>query len=708
MGIPNVYLGHVYGQKSVKIVAAKSLYREETKVVETQGRVQSGIIFVGLDLTAEEITMMRERAYQREGLSSITCLNESMNILSSAGFGEKSGINVLEMILPHNFLYAMLTGSIKPVLNGREFKYAIVKTTPKSLEEYYNAIRTATVFTPFRHLGRFLDSEVAREERKRIARRITQENEAKFHQLHLNKPEENPQNVYAVEVSETSSLGAFFRKIWGTHVIAKIQVGANPKFSPFLEENLPQCLKEFDRPSLDFFTKVKKNLLFSQSVVDLIRSHLTQNFDRYDNFTQQNLVNLLVPEVDGNEMKYNFVVTSRELIIISNSVRIGFVDWILSKHVLISGYSHDVRFAGEVWMDEEHSLHINANSGTYRPTEEQLDRVVELASLLFPDLKFCAEHAKHEEDVEKKEEEDVDMQEDVELEEDDFEWVPMDSHEHNEENELEQTRNQLSLITKPLTTKPRRKEENIGVLLAKFDPLTTHHEETIESALKAGVFDKIIVVPSDITTDVIRTPVLDRQNMINLRYSEDPRVITFLAHSLPGVPLWGWVSNIVHVAREAHYSPVSVFLMEDYIDPTKRARLVKMVDGDSYLVIYGKDDDPSTIPSVDPTTGKPIVAQLGNKPPKSEEVRDYLASHGELYYDHLLLKDDTLPLSPKVKNYIYNNSLYHGSKIAGNITDSFRNVFGTGLGNVLGRTAPVDTAVNDRVLKKLNENRLYY
>src|SRR5271170_415690 len=45
MGIPNVYLAHVIGPKSVKVVAAKSLYREETKVVESGGRVQSGIFF---------------------------------------------------------------------------------------------------------------------------------------------------------------------------------------------------------------------------------------------------------------------------------------------------------------------------------------------------------------------------------------------------------------------------------------------------------------------------------------------------------------------------------------------------------------------------------------------------------------------------------------------------------------------------------------
>lgn len=36
----------------------------------------------------------------------------------------------------------------------------------------------------------------------------------------------------------------------------------------------------------------------------------------------------------------------------------------------------------------------------------------------------------------------------------------------------------------------------IGVFLAKFNPLTIYHENSIESALASGVFDMIAVVPS--------------------------------------------------------------------------------------------------------------------------------------------------------------------------------------------------------------------
>jgi len=243
--------------------------------------------------------------------------------------------------------------------------------------------------------------------------------------------------------------------------------------------------------------------------------------------------------------------------------------------------------------------------------------------------------------------------------------------------------------------------------LSKFDPITTHHENSIESALEAGIFDKIVVIPSDVTTEIIHTPVLDRQNMINRRYYDDPRVITFLAHSLPtrGTVL-GWSKTIVSLLREVGFSPVSIFLWEDYSDLTKKPRLIDLVSGDQYLILFGEDevDDINFLGQEDEDTGKPILKHLFKKPPKSAEVRDFLSQHRELYEDQKLLNDDTLPLSLPVRKYIYENKIYNSSLIAGNITDAFRNVFGTGLGSLIGRVPYTDEEINKRVTEKLNNN----
>jgi len=276
-----------------------------------------------------------------------------------------------------------------------------------------------------------------------------------------------------------------------------------------------------------------------------------------------------------------------------------------------------------------------------------------------------------------------------------------------ENDEVEEARNSLSLSQLvPLKTVEEEPEgRQIGVLLSKFDPLTIHHEATIESALGAGIFDKIIVIPSDVTTDLIHTPILDRQNMLNLRYCDDPRVITFLAHSVKGVVL-GWSSAIVKILRESGYSPVSVFLWEDYKDKTKKDRLINLVKGDKYLILVDEDeeDESNILGEKDEGTGKKIIKHRFVRPPKSEEIRDYLSGNPELFEDEKLLNDDTIPLSFPVRRYIYENKLYNRDLISGNITDTFRNIFGTGLGELLGRTPKTDEEVDNKISEKLISN----
>lgn len=407
-------MAHVYGPKSVKVVAAKSLYREELRVVESHGKVQSGLFFVAKNLTEDEIEKVKQRSYAAEGTFSVTCLNATVGILSSIGF-KLDGANLADYKFPHAFLHDVLRNGLKPQLNGRTVEFSIVKTTRMSLSEYYDSIVAATASTPIRHLNRAIDTEGAKAERKKISEHITKENEEKLAKLQSSFGDTGP--TFTVLVSETSSLGEFFRSVWGTHVIYKVQLTDYPEFIAKLNELLPTTLKEFDRPELDLATRIKKNLLFCESVVDMIRSHMTKSFDKHEGFTQYNLVNMLAPEVDGDERKYNFVVTSKEMILISNSVCYGFVDWILSKHVLISGYSHDVRFAGEMWKDENNTIYLNNNSGTYRPTTEQLEKVVQLAHVLFPNIQVKS--GMHDEQPEETPE-----------------YIPEDRQEQSEEDEV--------------------------------------------------------------------------------------------------------------------------------------------------------------------------------------------------------------------------------------------------------------------------------
>jgi hypothetical protein len=68
------------------------------------------------------------------------------------------------------------------------------------------------------------------------------------------------------------------------------------------------------------------------------------------------------------------------------SVRWGLVDWVLSKPVAVSGYSKDVRFAGELWKMPDNVVHFNDNSGTYLPAPAATFAALDLAHAMFPGL----------------------------------------------------------------------------------------------------------------------------------------------------------------------------------------------------------------------------------------------------------------------------------------------------------------------------------
>jgi len=392
-GIPNVYMAHVKGPKNVLKVAAKSLYRGDMKVEQTKGRVQSGVMLVMRGLTAEEVEEVAKESYLHEGNLSVTCLNENLSILAASGF-HVPGVDLTSYKFPHVFMEDMLAG-MPITFKGKEVEIDIVKTTPKTLEEHYNAIYEATQNTPLRHFRRAWDDDEAKNARKQIAIQISKENEERLVKLKAEKEVMDSGEIeigptYTVLVSETSSLGAYFRSLWGSHVIYKLQL--DDELQQLTKKMLPDTLKEFNMPSPSLFTKIKKNYLFSQSVVDMLQRQMASGFTKYDNFTQYNLYNMLKTEKDGDEVKYNFVVTNREVIIVSNSVYYGFVDWVLSKHVLICGYSDHVLFAGEIRKDKDTGLiHLNNNSGTYRPSIQQLNNCVKLAHFIFPGLEFVAD-----------------------------------------------------------------------------------------------------------------------------------------------------------------------------------------------------------------------------------------------------------------------------------------------------------------------------
>lgn len=113
-------------------------------------------------------------------------------------------------------------------------------------------------------------------------------------------------------------------------------------------------------------------MLFSPLVVKGIRRLLACDYISIGNRLECDVYDMLRTHSQRARNIYNLVLTDEHIIIARISIRARIIDWILSKHVLMSGYHPAVRFAGEIWKDEHGVIHINRNSGTYNRRLEQL------------------------------------------------------------------------------------------------------------------------------------------------------------------------------------------------------------------------------------------------------------------------------------------------------------------------------------------------
>jgi hypothetical protein len=100
---------------------------------------------------------------------------------------------------------------------------------------------------------------------------------------------------------------------------------------------------------------------------------------------------------------YNLVVTNKRIIVVRTSVRMRVIDWVLSKHLLASGYlgtedndgDEFVVFAGEVRKMIDGRIVLNGDSGTYQPTEEEVLAAGAFMCAVFPHLPVEVEINKH-------------------------------------------------------------------------------------------------------------------------------------------------------------------------------------------------------------------------------------------------------------------------------------------------------------------------
>lgn len=404
-GRPNVYLA-IPGQDSVGLgyvkVSAKSLYRGDTTIDRTLDRVQSGILMTFPELDQEAVNRLYEASKKYEGTRRVTCVNTNCRILADAGFSI-GGDSLRGYYFPVPLLSDILRYGLQ--FNGRPVKFDLIKTTPQYLEDIGLSITHSVATTLCRHTERACAPIIKNIERNSLVIRINDGLKSTLGLAILqpknNAPIERPrweaqptrilvpqdlQRNYNLEVSEPSQFGVLLRMIWGPHALFEIPIARN-----IVDEFLPETLDAFPKENPGFSTRLKRDYLFAPFMIDYFRAHLADNYRKIEGLNQTQLLDMIRTDSPEFPNRYNFVVLGDRIIIMKLDIKNSMVDWVLAKHVLLSGYSKDVRFAGEIWKSADGTIHLNANSGTYQPLEELYPMLKQLFERLFPGVACVTE-----------------------------------------------------------------------------------------------------------------------------------------------------------------------------------------------------------------------------------------------------------------------------------------------------------------------------
>ncbi len=379
-GRPNVFLAIPGKNGETQKYAAKSAWRGPSEIVEGD-LIQSGYFIRMKNLPAEAMEGLRTAMEAREGEKSITCVKANCGVLSDAGFTDASG-KALDVgnILPHQLADTLLsTGGI--LYKGKPVELEVWKTTRLSGEDYRRGVISDTRRAIARHWARFRGKPEApspiQEPKDEDLPPVI------FHPVEDQTLVDLEKNI-DLSISSPSALGLRLRMIWGPHALYNVKSN-KIKAEEFFSD---RKLKEFPKENPDFVTKLKQNFLFSKPVVSGIRSQLQKSTLDLGPQTEKTLFDMLPAHTEEFPNMHNIVITDSGVSIARLNVRHKFVDWLLTKHVLISGYSDSVRFAGEVWKGTDGKIHVNNNSGTYKPDGKDLQNAKKYLESMFPNTEI--------------------------------------------------------------------------------------------------------------------------------------------------------------------------------------------------------------------------------------------------------------------------------------------------------------------------------
>ena len=393
------------GTVQTQKVDAKSMWRAPMAYHATNGKIQSGVFFVPTNLPAEALVRFKEAAEKMNNRTDITCVNTNCRVLQEAGFSIE-GVAMDGVVLPNTLAEHLLFRNVFYTDNEgvkTKVRFDIINTTKLSLEEFFKEVDTAVVGTRLRHQHRNADTEENQRARGEAARALIAEQR---NRLAMAGPERRVGDEYLgkrkVNVSVPSFLGDLIARFWGRHTIYDMYLtDRQQEISNAFQELAKRSngdkdlkLRPFPQEKPSIGTRLKRDIFFSGPMIRFLRRHMMGRQDTMNLHTQDIFKHLM--STKGAHL--NFVLLPDRMVIARVNANEGSdeaqrkgADWALSKHALLSG-REEVFCAGEMWYDSvRNRFMMNADSGTYKPTQERVELTVRLANEILDTARFGIE-----------------------------------------------------------------------------------------------------------------------------------------------------------------------------------------------------------------------------------------------------------------------------------------------------------------------------
>jgi phosphopantetheine adenylyltransferase len=182
--------------------------------------------------------------------------------------------------------------------------------------------------------------------------------------------------------------------------------------------------------------------------------------------------------------------------------------------------------------------------------------------------------------------------------------------------------------------------EEIGVMLATFDPPTLQHDGIIRRALEQGKFNKLIVVPTDFTPHKpYRTQTPLRHRMLDAAYADHPNVLTIDPYHY-GYPQ---SRGLIFALKQQYEVKITGVVLAEDLKSRLNSRVISwLLPTNDSLVLE-----------------EPSEGYSGG----SSVIRNYFANHPDFFQhteaeiEQISMED--LPVLLPVRKIIWETQLYH-------------------------------------------------